>query len=253
MNYTKSKTVRDEATAQIREILGASLIDLELTPAQIDLAITLAFDKFRQRSANGTQETFIFLELQVDQDEYILPPEIKSIRDIYRRGVAGMATSGGSYIDPFNLAYTNLYLLQSTSSLGSILTFELFTGYQQQISRMFGGFFTFNFNAQSHVLKVHRKPLAPELVMLWAYCLRTELDIWSDDFCRSWIRDYSICMCKKMLADVRGLLSAIPSATGAVTLNASQLIADATAMETALLDDLKNYVTSGDVLYWVQG
>jgi hypothetical protein len=129
-----------------RLMLGDGMTDVELDPEHYEIALDRSLSVFRQRSENSTEESFAFLTLELDTNEYILPKEIQSVREIYRRSIGSRSGggNGGTVFEPFNLAYTNTYLLSSTN-MGGLATYELFASYQERVGKMFGSFINFTF------------------------------------------------------------------------------------------------------------
>jgi len=106
-----------------RTMLGDGMVDVELDPVHYETALNRALSVFRQRSDNSVEESYIFLNLQPDVNEYTLPQEIQQIRQIFRRSVGSRTGggTGGTVFEPFNLAYSNTYLLSSTN-MGGLYT-----------------------------------------------------------------------------------------------------------------------------------
>lgn len=96
---TATITKRQRLTNEIEIILGGSIVDVELDPSDYDMAITLAVDRYRQRSGNSIEEAFVFLDVQPDVATYTLPGEIQEVRSVYRNV---LGNSGGAAIDPFH-------------------------------------------------------------------------------------------------------------------------------------------------------
>jgi hypothetical protein len=82
------------------------------------------------------EESYLFLELLQDQDEYRLPDEVITVREVFRRAIGSRTGigAGGTLFEPFNLAYTNTYLLASTQ-MGGIATYYMFASYQKEIGK----------------------------------------------------------------------------------------------------------------------
>ena len=249
---TIEKDVRTEIIDQMRLRLGEGMIDIEPDPEHYQLACTLAFDRFRQRSSNAVEESYGFLEIQPDQNEYILPNEVKSVSELYRRGVAGLATGGGSYIEPFNLAYTNLYLLKSGDQ-GGLATYDAFSQYQETVGRLFGLYINFKFDASTHKLYIMRKPTATETILMKMFNERPEQVIWDDDAARPWIRDYAFAQIRLMISEARGLFAQINGPQGGTTLNAAEIKADAQQDLERLDLEITNLVDGGEPMYFVIG
>ena len=90
-------------------MLGGGMIDDELEPVHYNTALTKSLTKFRQRSDNSVEESYIFLPTVVDQNEYILPNEIVEVRKKFRRSIGSLrgGGDGGKHFEPFNIANTN--------------------------------------------------------------------------------------------------------------------------------------------------
>ena len=90
---------RQRLLQEVTLYLGGSIVDLELDPAHFEFAMTVAFDRYRQRSGNAIEESFLFLDVQPDVATYTLPDEVQEVRSIYRRSIGGAAC--GASQDPF--------------------------------------------------------------------------------------------------------------------------------------------------------
>ena len=111
-----------------RTMLGDGMVEVELDPKHYETALERAVDKYKQRSESSVEESYGFLELQADTNVYTLPEEVTNVRQIFRRTVGGAnASEGGSFFDPFELAYTNVYLLQS-GTIGELATSQISSG-----------------------------------------------------------------------------------------------------------------------------
>lgn len=249
---SQDKAARTEIAKSIRLRLGEGMIDIEPDPEHINEGIDLAFQRYRQRSSNSLEESYMFLEIQADQQTYTLPKEIQDVREIYRRGVAGLATGGGSYIDPFNLAYTNLYLLRS-GDVGGLATYDFFSQYQETVGRLFGLYLNYHYDRVSRTLTIHRKPTNSESILLRTYNEKPESHIWNDAMVKPWIKEYALAEVKLMIAEARGLFSQIPGPGGGTTLNGNELKADAQQSIEKLDEELKNLVDGQEPMYFVIG
>ena len=167
---TDTEQSRQDVVDYIYAFLGGSMVDVELDPIHYNQAIDRALAKYRQRSSNAVEESYGFLDLVVDQNEYIMPKEVISIRQLFRRSIGSRTGGGdgGSLFEPFNLAYSNTYLLASTN-MGGLATYYAFASYQKQVGKMFGSDLNFSYNSTNHTLTVSQRPFAPEQVLVWMY------------------------------------------------------------------------------------
>lgn len=238
-------SVKQSLVEDIKLTLGDGMIDIELDPVHYERAIQFALDRYRQRSSNAIEESFIFLRLVPDQSVYFLPSEVQEVRQILRRGVGGMGT--GTSIDPFNLAFTNnLYMIQSGGGAmggggtGFLATYELAMQYQEMAGTMFGREIMFTWERVSKKLTLHRKFTAQEEVLLWAYNDRPDDSIIQDRMAKPWIRDYATARAKMMIGEAREKFSQIAGPQGGASLNGSALKGEAKEEMARLEEELKN-------------
>ena len=147
---------RNEIIDYIRLRLGDGIVDVELDKDHYDLAIRTALEKYRQRAGNSQEESFAFLELLPETQEYILPKEIMSVRQIFRRGIGSVTGTTASQFEPFAAGYLNTYMLVA-GRVGGLVNYELYSQYQEMAMRFFGGHINFNFNSVTKKLTLIRK------------------------------------------------------------------------------------------------
>ena len=73
-------TQKQEIFDYVHTMLGGGMVDVELDPIHYQTALTKALSRFRQRSDNSVEESYIFLETIIDQNEYTLPSEVVEVR-----------------------------------------------------------------------------------------------------------------------------------------------------------------------------
>ena len=246
--------IKQEIIEDVQGLLGGSMVDIELEPRDYNLAIKLALERYRQRSSNAVEEAYAFLELQPEQSEYYLPNEIFDVRQIFRRGLGG--STGGTYIDPFSLAYTNLYLLQAGAGGGytaGLLTFELFYEYQNQAGRMFGRDIMYNWNVVNKKLTIIRNVQAPESVLLWVTKVKPDDMVLQDPFARPWLRSYTLAQCKMMLGEAYSKFAQVIGPQGGTTLKGDALKSEAKEELERLDTEILNFVDGGQPLGVIHG
>jgi len=140
----------------IRLRLADGLVDVELEQEHYDLAIKNALIKYRQRAPNSVEESYAFLELLPETQEYILPKEIVNVRQIFRRGIGSVTGTVASQFEPFASGYLNTYMLVA-GRVGGLVNYELYTHYQEQAMKMFGGHMNYTYNPVTRKLTLVRK------------------------------------------------------------------------------------------------
>jgi hypothetical protein len=209
----------------VKTMLGDGMVDVELDPKHLEIALDRALTKFRQRSSNAVEESYSFLELQQDVNEYRLPNEIISVQTIFRRAVGSRSGlgAGGTLFEPFNLAYTNTYLLSGTM-MGGLATYELFAGYQKLVGRMFGSYIEFKFNPTNHMLTILQRPFAQgEQVLLRTQNYRPDFVLLQDIYAKQWLYDYTLAVSKVILGEARSKFGSIAGPGSPITLNGTAL------------------------------
>tara|TARA_B100000683_G_scaffold276936_1_gene332955 strand:+ start:919 stop:1677 length:759 start_codon:yes stop_codon:yes gene_type:complete len=239
-------TQKQEIFDYVSAMLGGGMIDVELDPQHYEISLRTAFDKFRQRSDNSVEESYVFLDTVIDQNDYVLANEIVEVRKIFRRSIGSRTGGGdgGTLFEPFNLAYTNTYLLAS-SNMGGLATYNMFASYQELVGRMFGSFIEFKWNTTSKKLTLLQRSRAEETLLLYCYNHRPDSELLNDYLAKQWIKDYTLAKCKYMLGEARSKFATIAGPQGGSTLNGDALKQEAQAELERLEEDLKLQVAGG--------
>jgi hypothetical protein len=243
---TELATLRQEVYDYIHNMLGGGMVDVELDPVHYETALDKALSRYRQRNENSTEESYFFMPTIVDQNTYTLPKEILEVRRIFRRSIGSRTGGGdgGSIFEPFNLAYTNTYLLAG-SNLGGLATYDFFSQFQELVGRMFGSFIEFNWNRTRHILTILQRPRAEETLLLECYNYRPDDQLLSDYMARVWIRDYALAISKMMLGEARSKFATIAGPQGGGQLNGDALKSEAQAEMEKLEQEISTAVAGG--------
>ena len=81
------QTQRQEIYDFVKNMLGGGMVEVELDPSHYETALTRTLGRYRQRSDNSVEESYLFLNTVLDQNSYTLPNEVMEIRQIFRRSV----------------------------------------------------------------------------------------------------------------------------------------------------------------------
>lgn len=237
----------------VRLRLGDGIVDLELDPAHYEVAYTKAINTYRQRAQNAYEESYALLELVEHKNTYILPQEVSSVRQVFRRTMGDATGPYSTSFDPFSSASLNVYLL-NYSYAGGLATYDLYTQYVELASRMFGGYLNYTYNPVSKQLTLIRDPKGSgERVLLWTDNMKPEVTLLSDTMTSQWIKDYTYAVAKQIIGEAREKFASIAGPQGGSTLNGAALKAEAQADMDRMIEELKLYVDGSMPLTWVIG
>ena len=248
----------------IRLRLGDGMIDVEADLEHFQMGIKQALVRYKQRSSNSLEESYAFLDLLPETQEYILPNDIVDVKQIFRRGIGSVTGTTASQFEPFASGYLNTYMLVA-GRVGGLGSYELFTGYQELAMTMFGGYINFTWNKVTKKLTIIRRipnqggELADppgdyaEPVMLWCYNQKPDQMLLSDPQTFPWIQDYAYALVMISIGQAREKFAVIAGPQGGTALNGSALKAEGFAMLEQLDNDIKNYVDGGQPMWWITG
>ena len=246
--------VRQQVYDYCRTMLGDGMVDVELDPIHYETALNRTLSRFRQRSPNAVEESYSFLTLEKDKNDYTLPAEIINVQSVFRRTLGSRTGGGtGTNFEPFNLAYTNTYLLNSTM-LGGIATYFMFASYQEMVGKMFGSYIEFQWIPTSRTLRILQRPFTEgESIMLRCQNYRPDYTLINDIYAGQWIKDYSLAICKIILGEARSKFANIAGPGGAGGLNGTDLKSAGKEEMEKLDKELETYVPGGTGLTWIIG
>ena len=245
----------------IRFRLGDGIIDIEADKDHFDMSIKQALIKYRQISSNASEESFAFLDIYPETQEYILPKEIDIVQKVYRRGVSSITGTSSSQFEPFASGYLNTYMLQA-GRVGGLVNYELFCSYQKLTMVMFGGFMNFNWNQVSKKLTLVRKQPwmganfkenESESVLLHIFNKKPDVMLLNDPQAFPWIQEWALATAMLVIGEAREMFSSIPGPGGGTTLNGAALKAAAKEIMDKLIKDVQEYRDGGSPIWWVTG
>lgn len=233
--------------------LADQIIDIELDPAHYEAAYQKTIGTYRQRSQNAYEESYSFMALQENVNEYTLPQEVVQVRQIFRRTI-GITGTGGYAFDPFGAATLNVYLLNFNQASGGLATYDFYQQYVEQAARMFGGYINFTWNPVTKRLQIIRDPRGnDESVLLWTYNLKPEIILLNDFQISQWIKDFMVGASKYIIGEAREKFASIAGPQGGSVLNGAAMKAEGQAAMDKGIEDLKLYVDGSAPLTWVIG
>lgn len=248
---------RERLIKELKLRLGYGIIDLELDPEHFDYAVTVALERYRQRSSNSMEESFLFIDVQPEVASYTLPAEVQEVRSVYRRTVG---SAGGAAIDPFSLAFANtLYMVQNPGGLGgsgagTLANYDAAMQYQELVGRMFGRDVLFVWEPVSKRITFQRRFGAVEQVALHVYNAKPEYILLNDPYAKVWIRDWATAVCKQIIGEARSLFSGgLGGPQGGVSLNGDQMKTEAKEEMDRLEEEIKNFIDAKESMPFLIG
>jgi len=246
-------TLKQDVFDYVANRLGEGIVDTELDPQHYETAYSKALNTYRTRAQNAYEESYSLLTLTENTNQYILPQEVQSVRQIFRRTMGDSTGPYSSSFDPFSSATLNVYLL-NYSYAGGLATFDLYTQYVEQAMRMFGGYLNYTYEPVSKKLTLVRDPKGSgEQVLLWHYNYKPEVVLLQDPPISQWLRDYTYATSKMIIGEAREKFATIAGPQGGTPLNGSALKAEAQAEMDRLIRDLELFVDHSEPLSWVIG
>lgn len=247
---------RNKVFSYVKQMLGDGMVEVELDPIHYETALDRALTRYRQKSPNAVEESYSFLELIQDQNEYRLPDEVITVRQVWRRSVGsrtGMG-AGGTLFEPFNLAYTNTYLM-SGSMMGGLATYDAFAGYQKLVGRMFGSYIEFHWKPTTHILNILQRPFAQgEQILVQCYNHRPDWVLLQDYQANQWLKDYALATCKVSLGQARSKFGTIAGpGSGGMQLNGKDLLSEAKEEFEKLDKEIMDFTAGGTGYYFITG
>jgi hypothetical protein len=245
----------------IRLRLGYGMIDVEADKEHFDMGIKQAFNRYRQRSSNSVEESYTFLDVYPETQEYILPNYIIDVKQVFRRGIGSVTGTTASQFEPFASGYLNTYMLVA-GRVGGLTNYELFVDYQKLAMRMFGGYMNFTWNKVTKKLTLVRKipygglqgsDVVKESVLLWTYNYKPDIVLLNDPQAFPWIQDYAYALTSISIGQAREKFATIAGPQGGTALNGTALKAEGQALLDKLDEEIKLYIDGGTPLTWVTG
>jgi hypothetical protein len=246
---------KQEIFEYVLDRLGQRMVDVELDNSHLEMSYKKAIRTYRGRASNAEEEAYCFLDVVKDVQDYILPSEISSVRQIFRRTIGATGENAGDSLEPFQASFVSSYLLTAANGMsGSLLTFDLYKQFQTLTAMMFGAHVLFTFNPVTKKLSLVRRPTGDkERMMLWVYNMKPEIALVSDPKIVNWIMDYTYSTAKFTLGEARSKFGQIIGPQGGTQLNGNELKAEAKEEITQLMEDLRNYIDQSSPLSFIIG
>jgi hypothetical protein len=241
-------SAKQEIFDYIKFTLGEGMVDVELDPDHYEIAFKAVMQRYRQRSANAVEESYSFLELLEDTNEYTLPDEVINVRQVFKRNIGANSGTSSQY-EPFEAGFVNFYMIQS-GRVGGLATYFMYSSYLEQAAKMFGGFINYNYDRVNKKLTIMRRPRSDnDTVLLWTSNYKPDFTLLQDPYIQPWIRDYTLALCMRSLGQARAKFASLPGPQGGTQLNGTQLLSDAQTLIDRLEIEITNLI-DGQMPAW---
>ena len=236
---------RRELAESVRAQLGYPVVDVELTPYQLDEAIQGGIESLRKRGEIAYKRGWFMLDVRPGQQIYRLTNKkagfnkIVTIMSCHRFTSAFLSSAHGAGV------YGQV-VLQHLYNMGTydLTSFHLVAQYIEQLEHLFATRMTFNWDEDERLLHLHQSMVRPERILMDCAVERTEQQLLKDRWCKTWIEKYALSQSRYMLAEIRGKFGSLPGAGGGVSLNAADLITRADQDMQDLYQQLDDFVAS---------
>lgn len=234
---------RRELMDSIRAQLGYPVIEVELTNYQLDTCIQGALESFRKRSGASQLRGFFLLELEPGKQQYMMTNKVKGYNKIstimgaFRFNSAALGTAGGGGVYA-QVALQHLYNMGTYD----LTSWFLVSQYTELLEDLFATRIMFGWHESSRLFSMHSSTQRPERILLDCMVERTEQDLLTDRFIKTWIERYALSEAMMLLSHIRGKFASLPGAGGGIALNAAELISISQSYREELLAQVDDFV-----------
>ena len=229
----------------IKNLLGWPVIEVELTKAQMDVAIDLALEKLRSASSSAYKRGYFPLQLLPRVQKYKLTDatvgynKIVDVFYIYRSQATFLGSAQG------NNVYGQM-AVQQLFNMGKfdLVSYHMVSSYIETMQQLFAAEPQFGWDENTRILHIMKDFTNMETVLVDAMLERTEQELITDRWTKNWIKKYAAAQCRYMLAEIRGKFSTLPGAGGAISLNSADLRSKADQEIQECMDEIDNYVVN---------
>lgn len=148
-------TTREALKRYMLARLGAPVVNVEITPEQLNIAINDTLDEFLPRAYSGMQDRVYPVRLLPNTQEYLLPYDVFAVTSVNSMGVWGLSSMGSAVTNPFhvnNFIAADLY--KSGSGKIDMLSYEMTFESLATLDLLIGSKITFDYNCYTKILYI---------------------------------------------------------------------------------------------------
>lgn len=225
---------RQDLIRELRLLMADQMVDVELDSEHYHVAIDRAFNMYRRLSSGSVEESYMVLEIQSEVQEYTLPREVTDVQKIWRRqatGTGGLVDNGNIIFDPIYGVYPGI----GGGSGGTLTDIAIIGMYLETANYILASEYDFRFNHRTKVLKLLRKIVVDETVLIQIDNFIPESQLLNDVYASDWLARWALSECKLMLGQAYSkYTSGLPGPGGVVQLNGDALKSEGQQEQEAL-------------------
>jgi len=237
-----SSDERAKLINNVKRQMGWPTLCVELDEGSFQLAIDNALEEFRRRCDNAYNLRYFTIPAKKHQDIYYLNDpvtgtnRIVDIIKVHRVSGLGLIAAGQDGI------YGQSFLQQMYApGVVDLTSIHLVNAYAEQFSQIFAGEIGFRWNEASRQMQLLRRLQADERLLIECVGERTEQELLVDRYATQWLQGWASSEVKMMLGHIRAKYQSLPGAGGGVSLNGSELLAEAREDQTELLRQIMDF------------
>ena len=217
----------------LKKQLGFPMICTNLTDDHFNIAIDNAIQEIRHRVDNAYSRQYVPLKLVPGQQVYYLndpqigTDKIVDVLKIHRLNIMGMTVVGEAGI----YAQTFLNQLFYPGAQVDLTTIYMIQQYSELFSHVFVGEIAFQWKETTRQLTLFRKAFAQENVLIEVSMEKTEQELLQDRWLVQWIQQWAEAEAMLMQGRIRSKYPSLPGPGGGLSLNGTDLIADAQRLQ----------------------
>jgi len=217
----------------LKKQLGYPLVCTNLTDDHFNIAVDNAIQEIRHRADNAYHQVQFPLVLNPGQQIYYLndpqtgSDKIVDVIKVNRLNLMGMSTVGESGI----YAQTFLNQLFYPGAQVDLTTIFMIQQYAELFSMIFVGEIAFNWRETTRQLTLFRKSFSRENVLIEVAMEKTEQELLQDRWLVQWIQQWAESEAMLMQGRIRDKYQSLPGPGGGLSLNGSNLIAEAQGLQ----------------------
>lgn len=217
---------RKDLIRELRLLLADQMVDVELDPEHYEVAIDRALNMYRRLSSGSVENSYMVLNIQSEQQEFTLPSEVMEVRRIWRRqasGTGGLVDNGNIIFDPIYGVYPGI----GGGAGGTLTDIAIIGMYLETANYILASEYDFLYNTNTKVLKLLRKIVVDEVVLLEIENFIPESQLLTNVYASDWLGRWAHAECKLMLGQAYAkYTTGLPGPGGVVQLNGDALKAE---------------------------